>query len=1056
MYHLDKNGFIYIMGKIGSFVPFLLSNSKRKTVLFYDTEDEALLLKEEMEFFTGREVHLFPVYADKVFEKEDETKRISFLYHLAAEDAFTGIFPYSAITHPLTARGSILSHTKDLNFGDTLFQEELISYLDENGYEMSSLVREEGEYAKRGSIIDIFPSSKNKPVRIEFLGDQIFSLRIFNPATQRSHDEIEKISITPAKILKDEKITLLNYLKEDMIFVHKGIGSIFKMIQDDNRTFFNMDDLKAVFSSSLNIDISGVQGDEEGEVIEAVSNEDLKHLFEMKKNEIFKTLSDKIKDDWKGCRFIYIFANNLHQGERMQEILKNYDISLPIIHNIAASGKEREWAVVIGPLRRGFRTDSTIVLTEEDIVGPKKRVVKKRWDGLDDLFNSFKDLNVGEWVVHIDHGIGIYKGIMKLMIDGSAKDFLLIEYQDGDKLYVPIDDLRLVQKFMGGEKYKPKIDKLGSQYWKNTKSRVKRHVEDIAKDLIAIYAEREMAEGYAFPPEDEAFREMESRFEYEETDGQSQAIEKVLDDLKRTKPMDRLVCGDVGFGKTEVAIRASFKAVMDSKQVALLVPTTILAQQHYKNFTDRYRDYPINIEMLSRFRTKEEQKRIVEAINKGSIDLVVGTHRLLQKDLVFKDLGLLIIDEEHRFGVKHKEALKQIKKNIDVLTLSATPIPRTLYMATTGIRDLSVINTPPLDRLAVKTFVVKSKDETIKKGIINELNRGGQVFFVHNYIHNIGILYEHLAGLLPDARIAVAHGRMEGKQLERIMLDFIDKKYDILLSTNIIESGLDISNVNTIFINNAHRMGLADLYQLRGRVGRSTQQAYAYLLVPKDEVLNKDATLRLKIIEELTDLGSGFHIANYDLEIRGAGNLLGKEQSGNINLIGFELYCNMLENAVNELKSTEEIKEEEIITEINIPIDAFIPDSYVEDPAHKLLIYKRLSKIRETSELIEMEEELKDRYGEIPGPLNSLLKIISFKIFLTSLKIRKLEYSAKRIIINVTEGTPLNMEKILRFIQKGQYGLKLLPDGKIIMPTDKKTEDLISLARNILNEIISI
>jgi len=644
------------------------------------------------------------------------------------------------------------------------------------------------------------------------------------------------------------------------------------------------------------------------------------------------------------------------------------------------------------------------------------------------------------------------------MIDRSAKDFLLIEYQDGDKLYVPIDDLRLVQKFMGGEKHKPKIDKLGSQYWRNTKSKVKKHIEDIAKDLIAIYAEREMAEGYSFPPEDEAFREMESRFEYEETDGQSEAIEKVLDDLKSTKPMDRLVCGDVGFGKTEVAIRASFKAVMDSKQVALLVPTTILAQQHYKNFTDRYRDYPINIEMLSRFRTKEEQKRIVESVNKGSIDLVVGTHRLLQKDVTFKDLGLLIIDEEHRFGVKHKEALKQIKKNIDVLTLSATPIPRTLYMATTGIRDLSIINTPPLDRLAVKTFVVKSKDETIKKGIMNELSRSGQVFFVHNYIYNIGMVYEHLERLLPDTRIAVAHGRMEGKQLEKIMLDFIDKKYDILLSTNIIESGLDISNVNTIFINNAHRMGLADLYQLRGRVGRSTKQAYAYLLVPRDEDLNKDAMLRLKIIEELTDLGSGFHIANYDLEIRGAGNLLGKEQSGNVNLIGFELYCNMLENAVNELKNQTETKEEEVITEINIPIDAFIPDSYVEDPAQKLLIYKRLSKISETAELAEMEEELKDRYGEIPEPLDNLLKIISLKIFLTGLKIRRLEYLAKRIIIHVAEGTPLNMEKILRFIQKGQYGLKLLPEGKIIIPTDKKekADDLICLARNVLKEIISI
>ncbi len=1056
MYQLDKNGFIYIKGKIGSFVSFLLSKTDRKTLLFYDTEDEALLLKEEIEFFKGGEVHVFPVYADKVFEKEDETKRVSFLYHLSSDDKFIGIFPYSAITHPLAAQNTILSHTQDLNFGDTIFQEELILSLDENGYEITSLVREEGEYAKRGSIIDVFPPSKDMPVRIEFLGDQIFSLRIFDPVTQRSLEEIEKINIVPAKILKDEKITLLDYLKKDMIFVHKGIDFTLHVIADSGIPDFRSDKLKAILYSSLNIDVSGIEGEDEGEIIDAFSNEDLKYLSGLKKTATFEEFSNKIKKDWKNLEFIYICANNLRQAERLQEILKNYDILLPITDRIAASGNEREWAIVIAPLRRGFRVDNILVITEEDITGPKKRVAKKRWNNLDGLLTSFRDLNVGEWVVHLEHGIGIYKGIMKLMVEGSAKDFLLIEYQDGDKLYVPIDDLRLVQKFMGGEKHKPKIDRLGSQYWKNTKSKVKKHIEDIAKELIRIYAERETAQGHSYPPEDEIFREMESRFEYEETEGQSVAIESVLNDLKSTRPMDRLVCGDVGFGKTEVALRAAFKAIMDGKQVALLVPTTILAQQHYKTFVERYRDYPINIEMLSRFRTREEQKKIVEGVNSGSVDLIVGTHRLLKKDLLFKDLGLLIIDEEHRFGVKHKEALKQIKKNIDILTLTATPIPRTLYMATTGIRDLSIINTPPLDRFAVKTLVVKSRDDIIKKGIINEIERGGQVFFVHNYIHNIGMMHDHLAELLPDARIAVAHGRMEGRQLEKIMLDFINKKYDILLSTNIIESGLDISNVNTIFINNSHRMGLADLYQLRGRVGRTSKQAYAYLLVPKDETLKKDAMLRLKVIEELTDLGSGFHIANYDLEIRGAGNLLGKEQSGNINLIGFELYCSMLENAVNELKNENEKKEEEFIAEINIPIDAFIPDNYVEDSAHKLLLYKRLSRLRETSELDNMEEELRDRYGEIPEPLRNLLKIISLKLFLITLKIRKLEYSVKKLIIQTTTETPFNMKKMMRVVQDGRQGLKLLPDGRIILPVDKKTVDIISLTRNVLKEIISI
>ena len=717
--------------------------------------------------------------------------------------------------------------------------------------------------------------------------------------------------------------------------------------------------------------------------------------------------------------------------------------------------KEKEWGIVVGPLRRGFRTDDVILLTEEDITGPKKRVVKRKWDGFDEFLNSFKDLTIGEWVVHIEHGIGVYRGITELKIGQYTKDFLVIEYQGGDRLYVPIDDLHLVQKFIGGEKYKPKIDKLGTQYWANTKKRVRKNVEDIAKELIELYAEREIAEGHQYPPDDELFREMESRFEYEETEGQIQAIEDVLGDLRSLKPMDRVICGDVGFGKTEVALRASFKAVMDNKQVAILVPTTILAQQHYKTLLERFRDYPVNIEMLSRFRSKEEQRDIVEDVKKGKVDIVVGTHRILQKDLDFHDLGLLIIDEEHRFGVKHKEKLKGMKKNVDVLSLSATPIPRTLHMALTGIKDLSIINTPPLDRIAVKTYVVKFKDELIRKGIMNELQRDGQVFFVHNFIHNIGVVYDHLVRLLPDARIAVAHGRMEGKHLEKIMLDFIDRKYDILLSTNIVESGLDIANVNTIFINNAHRMGLADLYQLRGRVGRSTKQAYAYLLVSKEEILTKDATLRLKIIEELTELGSGFHIANYDLEIRGAGNLLGKEQSGNVNLIGFELYCDMLEDAVKQVKDKATTVEEEIVTEMNLPIDAYIPDVYIEDSTQKLLTYKRLSKIRDESGLKDMEEELKDRFGEIPQPLMNLLEIISLKCVLSRARVKKIEYTDKHLILHVTEKTPIDMKRLLSLVKEGGK-IKLLPDGRIVIQVDTKATELIAFTKNVLMELIPV
>jgi transcription-repair coupling factor (superfamily II helicase) len=1054
MYELKKTGTLYVTGQIGSFLSFLLSHAKRKTLIFYEAEDEALLFREEIEFFSKGSVYIFPVYSDRVFEKEDEVKRAAFLHHLAIDENFIGLYPYSAVVHNIMDPGSILDNTKVICFGDTLFQEDLVHDLDDFGYELASLVREEGQYAKRGSIIDVFSSSSDRPVRIEFLGDEIYSIRFFDPLSQRSTKEIESFSLAPVKPATSSNATIIDYIEANMIIVHKGLQYFERAIEENIDVPISVEALNKRFLVNLTIDISGVQ-DDESDVIEAVSNDDLRHLFELRKTEIFKTLSEKMRADWWDCSYVYLFASSSHQAERLQEIFQSYEIPLPLLGGVNYPRKEKEWGIVVGPLRRGFRTDNVILLTEEDIIGPKKRAVKKKWDGFDEFLNSFKDLTVGEWVVHVEHGIGIYQGITELKIGQYTKDFLVIEYQDGDKLYVPIDDLHLVQKFIGGEKYKPKVDKLGTQYWINTKKRVKKNVEDIAKDLIELYAEREIAEGHQYPPEDELFKEMESRFEYEETEGQTQAIEDVLRDLKSPKPMDRVICGDVGFGKTEVALRASFKAVMDNKQVAILVPTTILAQQHYKNLQERFRDYPVNVDMLSRFRSKEEQKHIVEDVRKGKVDIVVGTHRVLQKDLDFHDLGLLIVDEEHRFGVKHKEKLKGIKKNVDVLSLSATPIPRTLHMALTGIKDLSIINTPPLDRLAVKTYVVKFKNELIRKGILNELQRNGQVFFVHNFIHNIGIVYDHLIRLLPDARIAVAHGRMDGKHLEKIMLDFIDKRYDVLLSTNIIESGLDISNVNTIFINNAHRMGLADLYQLRGRVGRSTKQAYAYLLVPKEEVLTKDAMLRLKIIEELTELGSGFHIANYDLEIRGAGNLLGKEQSGNVNLIGFELYCNMLEDAVKQMKSKTTPVEEKIVTEMNLPLDAYIPDSYIEDSTQKLLTYKRLSKVREESDLKDMEDELKDRFGAIPQPLSNLLEIISLKCVLSRAKIKKIEYADRHLILHVTEKTPIDMKRLLSLV-KERGKIKLLPDGRIIVHANTKAADLIAFIKNVLMELMSV
>jgi transcription-repair coupling factor (superfamily II helicase) len=1053
--NITPAGYNFIMGIAGSFLPFLVSRIGRKTVFFYETEDEALLYKEELEFFTGEKIYLFPVYANRVFERDDEAKRIDFLHHLVEDAKFTGLFPYSATGHSFPSRSSVAGCLFEIRFGDAVTQETLLEYLDRTGYEQITLVREKGEYAKRGSIIDAFPPTSDQPVRVEFLGDEVYSIRFFDPSSQRSQKEMEKVSFSPSRVAAGNSEYLFDLFSPGMVLVHRG-PDVFAGALTKEGSGLKAEDIRERLSGHLNFDISGICESEHALMLRVQSNDDLRQYLATRKSEIFAVLSEKLKSEWNAHQHVYLFAHHAQQAQRLRDIFSHYGLTLPIVPGISFPGKEREWGIVTGPLRRGFRTEEIILITEEDIVGPKKRVAKRRSEAFDEFLNSFKDLNLGDYVVHIDHGIGVYRGIAELAIDGYKKDFLAIEYQDSDKLYVPVDSLQVVQKYIAGDKHTPKIDRLGSQLWKNTKSRVKRQVEDIAGELMEIYARRQLEEGHIYPPEDELYKEMTSRFEYEETEGQLRAIEDMLSDMKSAKPMDRLICGDVGFGKTEVAIRASFKAVADNKQVAILVPTTILAQQHYKNFTERFRDYPINVDMLSRFRAKADQQKTLEGLKKGTVDVVIGTHRLLQKDLVIRDLGLLIIDEEHRFGVKHKEKLKGLKKNVDVLTLSATPIPRTLHMATTGIKDLSIINTPPLDRLAVKTMVTRFNDGVIKRGILNEIDRGGQVFFMHNFIHNIGVIYDHLKKLLPDARIAVAHGRMEGKELEKIMVDFIDRRYDILLSTNIIESGLDISNVNTIFINNAHRLGLADLYQLRGRVGRSTKQAYAYLLIPDKEALTRDASLRLKIIEELTELGSGFHIANYDLEIRGAGNLLGKEQSGEINLVGFELYCTMLDDTIRALKNKESPEEMEITTEINLPMDAFIPDSYIGDPSQKLLTYKRLSRIKDEDELKEMQEELRDRYGTIPAPLANLLKIIDLKAFLTKARVKKLEQAGHQLIIHVSDKTPVNMKRILQLVKEGGKRIKLTPEGKIILQTDKRAGELIDLTRIVLMDIIAI
>jgi transcription-repair coupling factor (superfamily II helicase) len=630
-------------------------------------------------------------------------------------------------------------------------------------------------------------------------------------------------------------------------------------------------------------------------------------------------------------------------------------------------------AIGVANLTEGFTfPDAKLqVITDREIFGRYKRKPRyPRFKG-EGPIESYRALNLGDFVVHVNHGIGQYGGIERLTVEGRETECMLVHYQDGDKLYVPIDQLDLIQKYIGRDGEPPALSKLGGAAWERIKARTKKAIKQMAEELVRIYALRRARPGHAFKPDTRWQRELEASFIYEDTAAQARAAEEIKRDMERPKPMDRLVCGDVGYGKTEVAIRAAFKAMTEGKQVAVLVPTTVLAQQHYYTFRERLADYPMTVEMLSRFRTAKEQKAIVEGLARGTVDTAIGTHRLIQKDVQFKDLGLVTIDEEQRFGVAHKEAFKRMRATVDVLTLTATPIPRTLHMALMGARDMSTIDTPPKDRLPVETEVVQFDDEVIVSAVTREIDRGGQVFFVHNRIETIDAMAAHLATLLPGIRLAVAHGQMHERALERVMLDFVDREYDVLVSTMIVESGLDIPNVNTIIVNRADTFGLAQLYQLRGRVGRSRHRAYAYLLVPRGQRLTDIQRKRLRTIVEFTELGSGLKVAMRDLEIRGVGNILGPEQSGYIAEVGFDLYVKLLEEAVKELKG--EPVEARLETRIETDIPAYIPDTYVEDDRQRVIFYKRLVETRKGEEVRELEREIEDRYGALPDVARNLL-----------------------------------------------------------------------------------
>jgi transcription-repair coupling factor (superfamily II helicase) len=766
-------------------------------------------------------------------------------------------------------------------------------------------------------------------------------------------------------------------------------------------------------------------------------------------------LIEDIKDKKSRGFKTLILSGTRPRGERLVTTLRDRGIesSYSDVLNELSFGQV---AITFGNQLRGFEYPDlkVCVISDKEVFGEAKRKKTSKIKKGISKIKSFTELKIGDYVVHTNHGIGVYRGIKQLELDGHKKDYLQLSYESGDMLYVPVDQLDLVQKYIGQEGKNPKINKLGGSEWAKAKSKVKRSIEEIAEDLVKLYAMRATLKGHSFSKDTVWQKQFEEEFPYDETPDQITAIEDIKRDMENDKPMDRLLCGDVGYGKTEVAIRAAFKAVMDGKQVAFLVPTTILAEQHYNNLVQRFSDFPIKVDMVSRFRTTLQQKNTLKAVKEGNVDILIGTHRLLQKDIQFKDLGLLVIDEEQRFGVTHKERLKEFKKNIDVVTLSATPIPRTLHMSLVGVRDISVIETPPEERYPIQTYVVEFNDQLIRDAIMRELNRGGQVYFVYNRVETIRDMASYIQKLVPEARVAVGHGQMNERELENVVIGFVKNEYDILVSTTIIETGMDIPNVNTIIINDADKMGLSQLYQLRGRVGRSNRIAYAYLTYKKDKILTEVAEKRLKAIKEFTELGSGFKIAMKDLEIRGAGNMMGSAQHGHMAAIGYDLYCRMLEDMVKLIKG--EIEKEPIETTVELKVDAYIPGTYISDEMQKIEVYKKIASINSEEDMLEVQDELIDRFSDIPDSVINLINIAYIRSIGKTLGIEEIKERKEELLLKFESEDYISEELVKAIMGNYKKNVSFKKDKKPILVyklLEVKKEEMILKLRQIMENM---
>ncbi|HEV8353971.1 MAG TPA: transcription-repair coupling factor [bacterium] len=857
-------------------------------------------------------------------------------------------------------------------------RDQVIDWLAAQGYARADLVERKGEFAVRGGLIDVYPPQADAPLRVEWFGDEIDSIRAFDPVTQRSTHALESAVLLPAVELPGSA-ALVEYLAPPSLLVFDEPYELKRqadVVYDESSLSWNA--LTAQAAAIPQLAISSLHGpDDPGREI----------ILRFGGVEAFggqMKLLARAVEGWQEQGRRIVLATT--QPQRMMEIFEDHGVRVTLASMLEPPPEAGEVAAVPAPLSSGFQLDpprpgsgpatGLVVVSDSEIVGWRRRRRRFRFRDGARLY-SWTELEPKDLVVHLHHGIGIYRGIVRLLLGGAERDYLELEYAQGDKLYVPTDQINLVSRYIGVEGQAPKIHRLGGAEWEREKKRVKEATQQLARELLELYAARETAPGHAYSPDTLWQHELEASFEFEETPDQWLAIQDVKRDMETGKPMDRLIAGDVGYGKTEVALRAAFKAVMDGKQVAVLVPTTILAQQHYNVFLSRLAAYPIKVEMLSRFRTPADARRIREELTAGTVDIIIGTHRLLQKDVVFARLGLVIVDEEQRFGVAHKERLKQLRTAVDVLTLTATPIPRTLHMALVGLRDMSIMETPPEARLPIHTEIRPYDEDLVRSAIVRELERGGQVYVVHNRVETIERSARRIRSLVPEAQVTVAHGQMPEAKLEQVMMDFLGGRFQVLVCTTIVEIGLDIPQVNTIVIEDAHMMGLSQLYQLRGRVGRSDRQAYCYLLYPRGAKLTDEAEQRLEAMQEFVELGSGFKLAMRDLEIRGAGNLLGPEQHGQLAAVGFELYTRLLDEAVRELRG--QMIEDVPDAAIDLGIDAYLPEKYIEDDGQRMAAYRKLAAARTLDEAQAVAEELTDRFGALPEPAANLVEIVRLR-----------------------------------------------------------------------------